>query len=168
MDYCTLPSSPARLMQISQLLQSPMDSKRGHSLNEPDFALDQILQNDRKFDEFGTPLLKRKSYDSADRSAPLSPLPASDLQQRDFLTTHSHTRFAESTTIQSTSANGSASMRSPLSTFKLMSQTIAEYGDMIAQRRTEIAELQRANNLRLTNSAFPKVWSVLPARCCCR
>ena len=38
-----------------------------------------------------------------------------------------------------------------------MSQTIAEYGEMIAQRRNEIAELQKANNLRLSSSALPKV-----------
>jgi hypothetical protein len=93
-----------------------------------EFALDQIL-SDRRYQEYGTPPLKRKSYGA-------------------------NGELGEG----SSGKDGRLSVkRSPLSTFKLMSQTIAEYGEMIAQRRTEIAELQRTNNIRLSSSAYSMV-----------
>lgn len=130
-----------------------------------DFALDHIINYERKFDEFGTPLLKRKSLEFSEEDidydgdglaglAGLTSLRAASTSQ--FMS-HAHVSEASrSTTTRTTTVHGNV-MRSPLSTFKLMSQTIAEYGDMIAQRRTEIAELQRANQLRITNSNLSKV-----------
>lgn len=124
-----------------------MDSAAGNA----EFALDRIMDYNRKFDEFGTPLLKRKSLEPADAGS----------FTQDAALSHSASRSQRSettsTTTNRTTTSNVNSMRSPLSTFKLMSQTIAEYGDMIAQRRTEIAELQRANQLRITSSGYPKV-----------
>ena len=95
-----------------------------------EFALDQIL-SDRRYQEYGTPPLKRKSYGT-------------------------NGEFAEGSSLKD---GRLSAKRSPLSTFKLMSQTIAEYGEMIAQRRTEIAELQRVNSLRISSSAYSKVYT---------
>jgi hypothetical protein len=192
-----------------------------------DFALDHILHYERQFDEFGTPLLKRKTQsleenDPSSRhgngnnsngsnsngtgpgrgddaelhlSGLFSGTPVKDKEagagearvraagggsglsahtERTVTATHAHNAAAAHSSAASNATSSAADgpvtptrsgtghssiMRSPLSTFKLMSQTIAEYGDMIAQRRTEIAELQRANQLRLSHShsAYPKV-----------
>jgi hypothetical protein len=183
-----------------------------------DFAQDHITNYERKFDEFGTPLLKRKSLeettdpvsrhgngnsngisrgdgDGDGEASGRHPPPQGQVQGQvqsngtpareggseahaaqsssthSFSSSRTMTATSTSTTTRTSAADsaatpthgsaehgsGSGIMRSPLSTFKLMSQTISEYGDMIAQRRTEIAELQRANQLRLTNSAYPKV-----------
>lgn len=135
---------------------------------ENEFALDHIVHYERKFDEFGTPLLKRKSLEPTDsreaRTGSRSNGDEASAQKAEAAVVaaasisesfRSESSSTTTTTVR-TATNGNV-MRSPLSTFKLMSQTIAEYGDMIAQRRTEIAELQRANQLRLTNSAYPKV-----------
>lgn len=140
----------------------PIENKTASS----DFALDHILNYERKFDEFGTPLLKRKSLEPdseeqkmADVATPSPALSGNHLQATTTFHSLSNSKMTSSSssrTTTTTTTHGNV-MRSPLSTFKLMSQTIAEYGDMIAQRRTEIAELQRANQLRLTNSAYPKV-----------
>ena len=140
------------------------------SAAEAEFALDHLLQYERN-EEFDSPPLKRKNREST-LAEELSEVPSHNITtaavaNKDTDSTPTGKSLVEPTVSishgKSVSVGPRASaipngniMRSPLSTFKLMSQTIAEYGDMISQRRTEIAELQRANQLRLTNSAYPR------------
>ncbi len=142
-----------KLLRLSHHLIVFKMEENSDDLNtsQSEFALNHILNYDQKTEEFGTPLLKNKSSGlDADIGNPniadsVIPSQVSDI---------THSRLMS---ITANSSHNSAVKRSPLSTFKLMSQTIAEYGEMIAQRRTEIAELQRANSLRISASGYPKV-----------